>query len=137
MLGVTVMPMADSPAATGSSRLAGARRWVSPEATAPTWAGLVTAAVGFGLLAYAWGKVAGLTNVALQVPYVISAGFTGLGLIAVGCTLVAVQARRQDAAARDQRLAELGEVLEALERLSTEPVRRVPSRRPRREAAAG
>jgi hypothetical protein len=119
------------------SRLKAVARWTAADSTAPTWAGLVVAALGFGLLAFGWGRVAGLTNVALQLPYVVSAGFTGLGLIAVGCTLVSVQARRQDAVARDRRLAELGEVLEVLEKLSSAPApvareeeEEAPARRP-------
>lgn len=127
------------------------RRWIAPESTAPTWAGLATAGIGFALLAFGWGRVAGLTSVALQVPYVISAGFTGLGLIAVGCTVVAVQARRQDAAARDRRLADLEEVLTVLEKLVSgstsatagrvedyeEPEVEPPPRRSARRAPAG
>ena len=119
------MPMAEpyvpegegGPVQSSRTRL---KRWFAPESVAPTWAGLASAALGFALLAFGWGRVAGLTNVALQVPYVISAGFTGLGLIAVGCTAVAVQARRQDAAARDRRLGELEEVLIVLERMASE-----------------
>lgn len=110
---------AAGPASSDRARPLGRReRLLAPDSTFPTWAGLVVAALGFVLLAVGWGKVAGLTNVALQVPYLVSAGFSGLGLIAVGCTLISVQARRQDAAARDARLSELHEVLEVLERLA-------------------
>lgn len=90
-------------------------RWTSQTSIAPTWCGLALAALGFVFLAYGWGRVAGLTNVALQVPYVVSAGFTGLGLIAVGCTLISVQARRQDAAGRDAGLSRLKSTLDDLE----------------------
>lgn len=77
----------------------------------PTYAGLALIAVGFGLIAYAWGRIAGLTSVALQLPYLVSAGFTGLGVIVIGITLVAAQARRQDAAERGRRLDELARLL--------------------------
>ena len=76
-----------------------------------TWTGVVLAAVGFVLVAVAWGKVAGLTNVGLQMPYVISAGATGLGLVAVGVAVVSVAAKRADAAERSQQLRELRDVL--------------------------
>lgn len=155
-LRVTVIPMAEPylPEDEGGKAQASRRRlllWLAPESTGPTWAGLATAGIGFALLAFGWGRVAGLTNVALQVPYVISAGFTGLGLIAVGCTVLAVQARRQDAAARDKRLAELEEVLTVLEKLASgssasgsagrvddeEPEVEPPPRRSPRRAPAG
>lgn len=76
-----------------------------------TWLGVVLCAVGFVLVAVAWGRSAGLTNVALQVPYVISAGFTGLGLVVVGVTLVSIDAKRADSAERTRQLRELRDVL--------------------------
>lgn len=81
-----------------------------------TWAGVVIAASGLALLAVAWGRTAGVTNVALQVPYVVSAGFTGLGLIIVGVTVVNVVAKRADARARSAQLTELRTVLIGLRR---------------------
>lgn len=72
-----------------------------------TWAGVVVGVVGLGLIAVAWGRTAGLTEVALQVPYVISAGATGLGLVVVGASLVSISAKRADARARSQQLGEL------------------------------
>lgn len=79
-----------------------------------TWAGVGLAAVGLVLVAIAWGRTAGLTNVGLQVPYVVSAGFTGLGLVVVGMTLVSVSAKRADAAERTRQLRELRDVLAEL-----------------------
>lgn len=79
-----------------------------------TWAGVVLATAGLGLLLVAWGRTAALTNVALQVPYVISAGFTGLGLVVVGLTVVNIVAKRADAQARRAQLAELRTVLAEL-----------------------
>src|SRR5213078_3689747 len=75
------------------------------------WAGVALCAVGFGLLVYTWGRVAGLLNVALQLPYVVSGGFTSIGLILVGLTLVNVATKRQDAAERSRQLSELRELL--------------------------
>lgn len=76
-----------------------------------TWAGVLVSAIGLVLIAVAWGRVAGLTQVGLQTPYVVSAGFTGLGLIVVGLAIVSISAKREDAAERSRQLRELREVL--------------------------
>jgi hypothetical protein len=79
-----------------------------------TWAGVLLAAIGAVLLVIAWGRTAGLTNVGLQIPYVVSAGFTGLGLIATGLTLVNVSAKQADARERSRQVSELRELLAEL-----------------------
>jgi hypothetical protein len=81
-----------------------------------TWLGVTISAAGLVLIAIAWGRTAALTNVALQTPYVISAGFTGLGLVVVGVTMVSIAAKRADAAERIRQLRELREVLADLRR---------------------
>ena len=93
---------------SGLSRQLAALRGVS---NLGTWIGVTTSAVGLVLIAIAWGRTAGLTNVALQVPYVVSAGFTGLGLVVVGLTLVSITAKQADAAERSRQLRELRETL--------------------------
>lgn len=85
-----------------------------------TWAGVLLAAAGAVLLAVAWVKVAALTDVGLQIPYVVSAGFTGLGLIAVGLTVVNVAAKQADTRERSRQSAELRGLLAEL-RTSLEP----------------
>ncbi len=54
--------------------------------------------LGLGLLAilFAWNGIAGEQLVAAQIPYLVSGGFIGLGLIAIGCTMMVVQAARID-----------------------------------------
>jgi hypothetical protein len=79
-----------------------------------TWVGVFLAAAGAVLLAIAWGRTAGLTNVALQVPYIVSAGFTGLGLIATGLTVVNISAKQADARERTRQVSELRELLSEL-----------------------
>ncbi len=81
-----------------------------------TWTGVLVIAVGFLLLAIAWGKVAGQTQVARQLPYVVSAGFTGLGLVTVGLALSSISAKRADAAERSRQLRELRDLLSGLSR---------------------
>lgn len=81
-----------------------------------TYAGLGLVLAGGVLLVVAWGKTAGLTNVALQVPYLVSAGCTGLALVAVGLTVVSLAARTADARARQDQLLELQHVLAEIRR---------------------
>lgn len=73
-----------------------------PLSPVPTYLGIAVAAIGFVLLIVAWGQSAGEVNVALQIPYLISGGMVGLGLIMVGVTIVNVAAKRRDAMLRAQ-----------------------------------
>ena len=75
------------------------------------YAGLAVILLGCVLLAIAWGRVAGLTSVGLQTPYVISAGCVGLGVVAVGLAIVNVAVKVSDARARAAQLDELRETL--------------------------
>lgn len=81
------------------------------------WAGLVVISLGFVAIFYAWGRVAGLSNVALQMPYLVSGGLVGLALVIVGVTAVDVAVRRQDSLERRQQLAETSRVLAELRAL--------------------
>ena len=81
-----------------------------------TWAGVVVSAVGFVLIGIAWGRVAGLTNVGLQMPYVVSAGITGLGLVIVGLTVVSMSVKQADARERSRQTTELRDILIDLRR---------------------
>ncbi|MBK5306145.1 MAG: hypothetical protein JJD92_05605 [Frankiaceae bacterium] len=81
----------------------------------PTYAGIAIAAAGFVLIAYAWSKVAGIAdNVALQLPYLVSGGLTGLGLVMVGVTVVNVAAKRRDGLLRQQQTELLADALHEL-----------------------
>ena len=94
--------------------------WLDRTSAAPTWAGMVLVGLGFAVLAYGWGKVGGLAAVALQLPYAISAGCGGLGLIVTGAAIVGIQAKRREAAAREEVVLELRRVVAELERLARE-----------------
>ncbi|MCU1587367.1 MAG: hypothetical protein JWN31_860 [Frankiales bacterium] len=85
-----------------------------PLSPVPTYIGIAIAAAGFVLILIAWGKVAGLTNVALQMPYLVSGGLIGLGLVMVGVTTVNVAAKRRDAVLREQQTALLADALREL-----------------------
>lgn len=96
-----------------------AKRWAQPLLAAEhlgTWIGLLIAATGLVLIVVAWGRVAALTNVALQIPYLISAGLTGLGLVVVGLAVVNLSVHRRIAAQRSAQLGELRALLAELRR---------------------
>jgi hypothetical protein len=98
-------------------RLPGGRRVPTLPALSPvpTYAGIAVAAIGFALIAFAWSKVAGIAdNVALQLPYLVSGGLTGLGLVMVGVTIVNVAAKRRDGLLRQQQTQLLADALEEL-----------------------
>ncbi|MCU1602284.1 MAG: hypothetical protein JWO22_2993 [Frankiales bacterium] len=99
-------------------RLAGVSRRAAAIRAIPsigTYLGVLVATVGLILLVIAWGKTAGIAgNVALQIPYVISAGFTGVALVVVGLTIVNVDAKRSDARERTRQLTELRGLLAEL-----------------------
>jgi hypothetical protein len=85
-----------------------------PLSPVPTYIGIAVAAIGFVAILIAWGQTAGETNVALQIPYLVSAGLTGLGLIMVGVTIVSVAAKRRDALLREQQTQLLADALREL-----------------------
>jgi hypothetical protein len=85
-----------------------------PLSPVPTYLGIGIATLGFVLIAVAWGQVAGETNVALQMPYLLSGGMVGLGLVLVGLTVVNVAAKRRDAALRERQTQLLADALTEL-----------------------
>jgi len=124
---MTDTTLMSEPLESGSTRgidiagLSGVRRgrWralTDPASHLPTLIGVAIAAIGFALIGIAWAKVAALTQVWQQMPYVLSAGLPGLGLVMTGLVVVNVSARRQDAAARARQMAALAEALSELQR---------------------
>ena len=75
------------------------------------WVGLGLGAIGFGLIAWTWGKVAGLVDVYLQLPYFVSGGLGGLGLILVGLLTINLSVKRREALDRQRQLDELREAV--------------------------
>jgi hypothetical protein len=81
----------------------------------PTYFGIAVTAIGFAVLAFAWSKVAGIAdNVALQMPYLVSGGLAGLGLVMVGVTIINVAAKRRDTQLRQQQTELLADALREL-----------------------
>lgn len=85
-----------------------------PLSPAPTVLALGVISVGFILIGIAWRQVALETQVALQLPYLISGGLFGLALVIVGATGVVVAAKRRDAAMREQQTMLLADALNEL-----------------------
>jgi hypothetical protein len=80
----------------------------------PVYVGILLVLGGFAIIGVTWGKVAGLLQVPLQLPYLVSGGLTGLGLIMVGITVISVAAKRRDAAERSRQLDQLAEIMREL-----------------------
>lgn len=95
------------------------RTWLQslldPASHVLTYVGIAVTVVGFGLIGYAWVKVAALVDVWRQMPYVVSAGLPGLGLVMTGLVVINVSARRQDGASRARQMATLAEALHELQ----------------------
>jgi hypothetical protein len=85
-----------------------------PQSPVPTYLGVALALAGFVLIAITWGAVAPLKDVAKQLPYIVSGGLTGVGLILVGMTVVSVAARRREAALRERQTEVLAKALDQL-----------------------
>ena len=85
--------------------------WLRGGSPALTFIGVGVAIAGFVLILIAWGQVAGETQVYLQMPYLVSAGLTGLALVMVGLTIVNVAAKQRDAVDRDRQIDQLVSIL--------------------------
>ena len=85
------------------------RKWATGS---PVSAGVLLVVAGFVALFLAWNGAAGKDYVEGQLPYVISGGMVGLGLIGAGLTVINVQARRADQAELITRLEALTEARE-------------------------
>jgi hypothetical protein len=94
--------------------------WLRGGSPAPTFIGVGVALVGFVLILIAWGQVAGETQVYLQMPYLVSAGLTGLALVMVGLTIVNVAAKQRDALDRDRQMDQLVSILSELKAAMTD-----------------
>jgi uncharacterized membrane protein len=70
------------------------------------------AAVGFLLIVLGWNGAASLDRVPGQVPYLISGGVAGLGLVLTGLVLALVQESRRNTALLLAKLDDMGERLE-------------------------
>lgn len=83
----------------------------SPESPLLVYLGLLLIVVGFGAIAFTWSKVAGTLAVPLQLPYLVSGGFVGLGSVVVGIAIISVGTKRRDASRREQDLQRVATAL--------------------------
>lgn len=98
------------------SRLRRVGSWfVSPDSTALVYLGLAISMLGFGALAFTWSKVAATLSVPLQIPYLASGGFVGLGLVIVGVVIANIAVKRRDNFARLRQLQKLSSTMESIE----------------------
>jgi hypothetical protein len=104
------------------------RKWAT---NSPVSAGVLLVVAGFVALFLGWNGAAGVDHIEGQLPYVISGGLVGIGLIGAGLTVVNVQARRQDQA---QLMAKLEQLVEHIEQRDAAPV--APSRSRRLKATS-
>src|SRR5438309_9139840 len=85
-----------------------------------TWArlggqlGLGLIAAGLLVIGLAWNGAAGIDFVSGQIPYLLSGGAMGLGLIGVGVGLVVVQNSRRDRSLVEAQLKELATAVNRL-----------------------
>ena len=109
---VSLPPEYEEPARAPRDRagLSGLR----PLSATPTYVGVVLVALGFVVLGVAWAEVARETNVALQMPLVLSGGFAAVCLVLVGLTIVSISAKRRDAVLREKQTALLADALAEL-----------------------
>ena len=98
--------------------------WTRSGSPVLTYIGVGVSVLGFVLILIAWGQVAGETQVYLQVPYLVSAGLSGVGLVMVGLTIVNVAAKQRDAADRDRQIDQLVSILDELKSALGEDRRR-------------
>lgn len=108
---MTSLPkQAEKPVAPAAARRRrfrfGASLWV--------YVGVIAAAAGFGLIAYSWSKVAGQLNVGLQLPYLISAGLVGLGVVIVGVALAHFAALHRDSIDRTRQMEQVTGLLRSI-----------------------
>ena len=76
--------------------------------------GLGFSCFGFFVIALAWSGAAGLDYSQGQLPYVISGGFGGLGLIVTGAALTIAESNRRDRAVLEQQLTQMTSAISKL-----------------------
>jgi pilus assembly protein TadC len=85
-----------------------------PTSPVPIYVGIGVTVVGFLLIVFAWSRVAGEEVVPFQLPYFVSGGLTGIGLILVGLTVVAIQSRRIEGTERARQIEQVAASVTAL-----------------------
>jgi hypothetical protein len=111
---VSVSPPSEPERASARARVPRfAAGWLAPTSPALVYAGIALIVGALAVLAYTWSRVAGTAIVALQLPYIASGAFAGIGLIVVGVLLIYLGVKRRDAWERERRLEALAAALGA------------------------
>ena len=74
--------------------------------------GIGVALLGFVVMFIGWNGAASTNSVAGQIPYLISGGLVGLGLVVIGAAIIGVETSREDREALRKEVARLTEALE-------------------------
>jgi hypothetical protein len=85
----------------------------------PGWqvgAALLFIAAGFVVIGIAWNGAAGIDFAQGQIPYLLSGGAAGLGLIGVGMVLILFEGSRRSRVHLDQRLDAIARLLDETRR---------------------
>lgn len=72
------------------------RNWPAILIQLTRWLGIVFVAAGFGVVGLGWGGMARLSCVDCQLPYLLSAGATGIGLVVLGVGLLVIAQLRAE-----------------------------------------
>jgi hypothetical protein len=102
---------------TSSGPIAGVVQTLRAIPHVGVWLGILITGVGAGLVIFAWAETAAQTAVALQLPYVVSAGFTGVAIVVVGLTIVQIATKDEAARERSRQILELSAQVAALRRI--------------------
>lgn len=98
------------------SRLRRLASWfVAPDSRAVVYIGLLIVVGGFGLIVFTWSKIAATLSVGLQLPYLASGGFMGLGLVVVGVGVISIGVKRRANFARVREIQKLAATMESIE----------------------
>ena len=95
--------------------------------------GMLFAGLGFLLMVMGWNGAAGLDYVQGQVPYVLSGGFIGLGLVIFGAVLLVIESNRRDRMLVERRLEDMAAALNRLNAAGAPSVEEPAPPRRRRE----
>ena len=86
--------------------------------------GMLFAGLGFLLMIIGWNGAAGLDYVQGQIPYVISGGLIGLGLVIFGAVMLVIESNRRDRMLLERRLEDLTAALTRAQATTAEPPKR-------------
>lgn len=110
-------PLEQIDAIASSGPIAGVVQSVRAIPHAGVWLGILITGLGAGLVIFAWGETAAQTAVALQLPYVVSAGFTGVAIVVVGLTIVQMATKSEASRERLRQISELRAHVAAIRRI--------------------